>query len=55
MQTISGTNTMYNQPPTPEAKLTDNMGFEPLHRNLTIGVTMDTIGGTPLCYVYEPW
>ena len=54
-QTIAGTNTMFNQPPTPEAVLTDNMGFEPLHRNLTIGETMDTVGGTPLCYVYEPW
>ncbi|KAG7288169.1 hypothetical protein NEMBOFW57_007694 [Staphylotrichum longicolle] len=54
-QTISGTNTMYNSPPTPEAVLTDNMGFEPLNRNVTIKQTMDTVGGTPLCYVYEPW
>ncbi|OIW29032.1 Di-copper centre-containing protein [Coniochaeta ligniaria NRRL 30616] len=54
-QTISGTNTMYNQPPTPQAVLTDNMGFEPLHRNITIKAAMDTVGGTPLCYVYEPW
>lgn len=54
-QTIAGTNTMFNQPPTPEAVLTDPMIFEPLHRNLTIGDTMDTVGGTPLCYVYEPW
>jgi tyrosinase len=46
---------MYNQPPSAEAKLTDNMGFEPINRNLTIGETMDTIGGTPLCYVYESW
>jgi len=54
-QTIAGTNTMFNRPPTPDAVLTDNMGFEPLHRNLTIGETMDTVGGTPLCYVYEPY
>ena len=54
-QTISGTNTMYNYPPSANAVLTDNMGFEPLHRNITIGATMDTVGGTPLCYVYEPW
>ncbi|KAH6620753.1 hypothetical protein B0J18DRAFT_491132 [Chaetomium sp. MPI-SDFR-AT-0129] len=54
-QTIAGTNTMYDQPPTPEAVLGDNMGFEPLNRNVTIGQTMDTVGGTPLCYVYEPW
>ncbi len=55
LQTISGTNTMYNLPVTPEAKLTDPMAFEPIHRNLTIGEPMDTVGGTPLCYVYEPW
>ncbi|KAK0710839.1 hypothetical protein B0H67DRAFT_554906 [Lasiosphaeris hirsuta] len=54
-QTISGTNTMYNMPPSPAAVLTDNMGFEPLHRNITIKQAMDTVGGTPLCYVYEPW
>ena len=54
-QTISGTNTMFDRPPTPEAVLEDNMGFEPLNRNVTIGQTMDTVGGTPLCYVYEPW
>ncbi|KAL2264061.1 hypothetical protein VTK26DRAFT_2847 [Humicola hyalothermophila] len=54
-QTISGTNTMFNRPPTPDAVLTDNMGYEPLNRNVTIGQTMDTVGGTPLCYVYEPW
>jgi len=46
---------MFNQPPTPEAVKSDNMGFEPLHRNVTIGQTLDTVGGTPLCYVYEPW
>lgn len=54
-QTISGTNTMFNQPPTPEAKLDDPMRFEPLNRDITIGQAMDTVGGTPLCYVYEPW
>lgn len=54
-QTISGTGTMFNSPPSPVSKLTDNMGFEPLNRNVTIGQTMDTVGGTPLCYVYEPW
>ncbi|KAK3389873.1 hypothetical protein B0H63DRAFT_105026 [Podospora didyma] len=52
---ISGTGTMYNSPPSPNSKLTDNMGFEPLHRNITIAAAMDTVGGTPLCYVYEPW
>lgn len=46
---------MYNQPATPEAKLSDPMIFEPLNRNITIGAAMDTVGGTPLCYVYEPW
>ncbi|KAK3331389.1 hypothetical protein B0H66DRAFT_465498 [Apodospora peruviana] len=54
-QTISGTGTMYNSPPSPQAVLTDIMGFEPLHRNVTIKQAMDTVGGTPLCYVYEPW
>lgn len=54
-QTISGTNTMYNMPPSAAAVLNDNMGFEPLHRNITIKDAMDTVGGTPLCYVYEPW
>lgn len=54
-QTIAGTLTMFNRPRTREAVLTDNMGFEPLNRNITIGETMDTVGGTPLCYVYEPW
>ncbi|ERS98528.1 hypothetical protein HMPREF1624_05312 [Sporothrix schenckii ATCC 58251] len=54
-QTIAGTNTMFNLPPTPNAVLTDNMGFEPLHRNITIQAAMDTVGGTPLCFVYEPW
>lgn len=52
---ISGTGTMFNSPPSPVSKLGDNMGFEPLHRNITIGAAMDTVGGTPLCYVYEPW
>ena len=46
---------MFNSPPTPEANMSDPMYFEPLHRNLTIGDTVDTVGGTPLCYVYEPW
>jgi len=54
-QTISGTNTMYNMPPSAVAVLTDNMGFEPLHRNTTIGAAMDTVGNSPFCYVYEPW
>ena len=54
-QTISGTGTMYNMPPSAVSVLTDNMGFEPLHRNITIKAAMDTVGGTPLCYVYEPW
>jgi len=54
-QTISGTGTMFNMPPSPVSTLKDNMGFEPLNRNLTIGATMDTVGGSPLCYVYEPW
>lgn len=52
---ISGTGTMFNSPPSPVSKLGDNMGFEPLNRNITIGAAMDTVGGTPLCYVYEPW
>jgi tyrosinase len=39
----------------PAAKLTDPLYFEPLHRNITIADPMDTMGGTPLCYVYEPW
>ena len=46
---------MYNYPPSANAVLTDNMGFEPLNRNITIAQAMDTVGGTPLCYVYEPW
>ncbi|KAM7215209.1 tyrosinase [Rhypophila decipiens] len=54
-QTIAGTGTMYNSPPSATSKLTDNMGFEPLNRNITIGAAMDTVGGSPLCYVYEPW
>ena len=54
-QTISGTNTMFNYPPSAVAVLTDNMGFEPLNRNTTIGKAMDTVGGTPMCYVYESW
>ncbi|KAL2115299.1 hypothetical protein VTJ04DRAFT_9554 [Mycothermus thermophilus] len=54
-QTISGTNTMFNRPPTPEAVPEDIMGFEPINRNVTIGQTIDTVGGTPLCYVYAPW
>lgn len=46
---------MYNVPPSANAKLTDPMGFEPINRNITIGQDMDTVGGTPLCYVYAPW
>ena len=46
---------MFNQPPTPEAKMSDPMVFEPLNKNVTIGQTVDTVAGTPLCYVYEPW
>ena len=54
-QTISGTNTMFNSPPTAEAVMSDPMVFEPINRNVTIGQTIDTVGGTPLCYVYESW
>ncbi|KAK4443684.1 tyrosinase [Podospora aff. communis PSN243] len=54
-QTISGTGTMFNMPPSPVSVLTDNMGFEPLNRNTTLGAAMDTVGNTPFCYVYEPW
>jgi len=46
---------MYNSPPTPDAVMTDIIGFEPLNRNLTIRDAIDTVGGTPHCYVYEPW
>jgi tyrosinase len=46
---------MFNRPPTPEAVPEDIMGFEPINRNVTIGQTIDTVGGTPLCYVYAPW
>ncbi|KAM7190489.1 hypothetical protein V8F33_009472 [Rhypophila sp. PSN 637] len=54
-QTIAGTGTMFNSPPSATSKLTDNMGFELLNRNITIGAAMDTVGGSPLCYIYEPW
>ena len=54
-QGIMGTNTMFNQPPTPKAVLTDPMRFEPIHRDNQIKNAIDTVGGEPLCYVYAPW
>ncbi|KAK3935751.1 hypothetical protein QBC46DRAFT_421335 [Diplogelasinospora grovesii] len=52
-QTIAGTNTMYNQPPSANATLDDIQDMAPLGGNRTLRELMDTIGGTPHCYVYE--
>ncbi|KZL63894.1 tyrosinase central domain-containing protein [Colletotrichum incanum] len=50
-QTIFGTNTTMNQPPSPEVKLDDVMTFGPLGAGITLRQAMDTVNG-PFCYVY---
>ncbi|KAL1850709.1 hypothetical protein VTK73DRAFT_9633 [Phialemonium thermophilum] len=52
-QTIAGTRTMYNQPPSANATLDDVQDMAPLGGQKTLRELMDTVGGTPFCYVYE--
>ena len=44
---------MYNQPPSANATLEDIIDFKPLGGNRTLADLLDTVGGTPFCYVFE--
>lgn len=52
-QEISGTATMNNRPPSDEQTLDDVLDMEPLGEPRPLGDLLDTVGGSPFCFVYE--
>ncbi|RYP10781.1 hypothetical protein DL765_007992 [Monosporascus sp. GIB2] len=52
-QNIAGTITMNNRPPSRNGTLDDVMDMAPLGGAYTLGEMLDTIGGSPFCFVYE--
>ncbi|OQO14223.1 hypothetical protein B0A48_01099 [Cryoendolithus antarcticus] len=48
---ISGTRTIGNMPPSPNATLSDILDLGVLAPNITLGEAMSTLGG-PFCYIY---
>ena len=44
---------MYNQPPSDEAKLDDNMNMDPMAPNATLRQLIDTTSNSPFCYIYQ--
>lgn len=51
-QTISGTITNLNQPPSRNGTLDDILNVEPVGQNMKIRDALSTVDG-PFCYVYE--
>ncbi|KAJ9149647.1 Tyrosinase central domain-containing protein [Coniochaeta hoffmannii] len=52
-QNVFGTSTFLSFPPTTNVTLNDNIDLGVLTTPIPIKNLMDTIGGTPLCYVYQ--
>ncbi|MDF2435340.1 MAG: tyrosinase, partial [Mucilaginibacter sp.] len=48
-----GTSTFLSFPPTTNVTLNDNIDLGVLTTPVKIRNLMDTVGGTPLCYVYQ--
>ncbi|KAL2134941.1 hypothetical protein VTI74DRAFT_10348 [Chaetomium olivicolor] len=51
-QDVFGTNTMLNFPPSANTTVEDLIDLSPLTAPVKIKDLMNTIGGTPLCYIY---
>ncbi|KAK3321711.1 hypothetical protein B0H66DRAFT_552505 [Apodospora peruviana] len=51
-QNVWGTQTLFNQPPSPNTTVNDLLDISPLNTPVKIKDVMNTVGGTPLCYVY---
>lgn len=49
---IAGTITINNTPPSRDAVTSDPLEMGPVATDSTIGAMLDTMGGTPLCYIY---
>ncbi|KAF2026530.1 Di-copper centre-containing protein [Setomelanomma holmii] len=52
-RTIAGTRTIRNTPPSPNATIHDPLDVGVLGEHLPIEDVLDTLGDTPLCYIYE--
>lgn len=51
-QGVFGTNTLQNNPPSDETTVEDLIDLSPLAPPVKIKDLMNTVGGSPLCYVY---
>lgn len=52
MNTINGTITFRNTPPSREARIDDPLNVGILGEHLPIQDMFDTMSGSPLCYIY---
>jgi tyrosinase len=52
-KTIEGTRTMKNSPPSANATVDDPLNIGVLGEHLPIKDVFDTLGNSPLCYIYE--
>ncbi|KAI0023881.1 hypothetical protein F4780DRAFT_769121 [Xylariomycetidae sp. FL0641] len=52
-QTMAGTITMMNQPPSRNGTLEDVLDITPVGEAYKFGQLLDTVGGDPFCFVYE--
>ncbi|KAK4122009.1 tyrosinase-like protein [Parathielavia appendiculata] len=51
-QGVFGTNTLLNMPPSANTTVEDLIDLSPIAGPVKIKTLMNTVGGTPLCYVY---
>ncbi|KAI0533821.1 hypothetical protein GGR58DRAFT_94654 [Xylaria digitata] len=52
-QTMAGTITMMNQPPSRNGTLDDVLDISPVGGSFKYRQLLDTVGGSPFCFVYE--
>ena len=52
-QDVAGTITMMNRPPSRNGTLEDVLDLSPVGEAHTLGEMLDTVGGSPFCFVYE--
>ncbi|KAI8624806.1 hypothetical protein F5Y19DRAFT_467558 [Xylariaceae sp. FL1651] len=52
-QTMAGTITMMNQPPSRNGTLDDTLDISPVGSSYKFRQLLDTVGGSPFCFVYE--
>lgn len=52
-QNVAGTRSWLSVVLAQNATLDDVMPFQPLNGRRTLRELIDTVGGTPLCYLYE--